>query len=433
MVAAPNCWGGYGITINLGKVDAGRRHSRWASCSTTSMPATSRPAPASRRTSPRPGILRRLPDGHASTSERPDGKSFNPYVLTDAELRGSQEAADQAEGPAGHALEGRGHAGAAVARPGGLGVAGMVGHLPPHLTSTSSTARSTSSSSMCCSRRKAVSAGSTPGRSRSGVKDSEILELCHKWIDCRLKPENMVTVAARHRLVADRRHARARCRQRYVDRAVLSTDTDGDPRPLPVRCAVLAGEVGAGLVRGRGRLSRRRRAGPHLTTAGAVSRRGLGTAGARSMPKHVLELESVTKRFGPIVAVDRVSLEIAQGEFFALLGPSGSGKTTLLRIIAGLEAPDARHASLINGQDVTAPAALRARRRHGVPGLPALPAQARWRRTSSSRCGCRAQPRRAGRAPGLGREAAAHRRAGAALSRTSSRAASSSAWPWPAA
>jgi ABC-type Fe3+/spermidine/putrescine transport system ATPase subunit len=60
----------------------------------------------------------------------------------------------------------------------------------------------------------------------------------------------------------------------------------------------------------------------------------------------------VTKRFGPIAAVDKVSLDIAQGEFFALLGPSGSGKTTLLRIIAGLETPD-EGSVLINGQDVT--------------------------------------------------------------------------------
>ena len=47
-----------------------------------------------------------------------------------------------------------------------------------------------------------------------------------------------------------------------------------------------------------------------------------------------------TKRFGTFVALDDVSLEIADGSLTALLGPSGSGKTTLLRIIAGLE--DAR-------------------------------------------------------------------------------------------
>ncbi len=50
-------------------------------------------------------------------------------------------------------------------------------------------------------------------------------------------------------------------------------------------------------------------------------------------------LEDVSKHFGSVVAVDRVSLEIADGEFFALLGPSGCGKTTTLRMIAGLEIP----------------------------------------------------------------------------------------------
>ena len=42
----------------------------------------------------------------------------------------------------------------------------------------------------------------------------------------------------------------------------------------------------------------------------------------------VVELRNVTKRFGDVLAVDDISLEIAQGEFFSLLGPSGCGKTT---------------------------------------------------------------------------------------------------------
>ncbi|MEM1879940.1 MAG: ABC transporter ATP-binding protein, partial [Desulfurococcaceae archaeon] len=53
-----------------------------------------------------------------------------------------------------------------------------------------------------------------------------------------------------------------------------------------------------------------------------------------------VELRSVTKRFGKVVAVDHVSLKVNDGEFFSLLGPSGCGKTTTLRIIAGLEFPD---------------------------------------------------------------------------------------------
>jgi len=54
----------------------------------------------------------------------------------------------------------------------------------------------------------------------------------------------------------------------------------------------------------------------------------------------LVRFEAVTRRFGPTVAVDRLSLGIYEREFFALLGPSGCGKTTLLRMLAGFEAPD---------------------------------------------------------------------------------------------
>jgi spermidine/putrescine transport system ATP-binding protein len=54
-----------------------------------------------------------------------------------------------------------------------------------------------------------------------------------------------------------------------------------------------------------------------------------------------VELEQVSKRFGDLVAVDDLSLDLARGEFFTLLGPSGCGKTTTLRMIAGFEQPDA--------------------------------------------------------------------------------------------
>ena len=49
------------------------------------------------------------------------------------------------------------------------------------------------------------------------------------------------------------------------------------------------------------------------------------------------------RHFGSVRAVDGVTLDIAEGEFFAMLGPSGSGKTTCLRLIAGFEQPDEGH------------------------------------------------------------------------------------------
>jgi spermidine/putrescine transport system ATP-binding protein len=63
-------------------------------------------------------------------------------------------------------------------------------------------------------------------------------------------------------------------------------------------------------------------------------------------------LVGVSKRFGGVNAVDDVSLEIAEGEFFSLLGPSGCGKTTTLRMVAGFELPDTGRI-VMQGRDVT--------------------------------------------------------------------------------
>jgi putrescine transport system ATP-binding protein len=65
----------------------------------------------------------------------------------------------------------------------------------------------------------------------------------------------------------------------------------------------------------------------------------------------LLRLEAVGKKFGAVQAVDRLSLDIKAGEFFALLGPSGCGKTTLLRMLAGFETPD-QGRILLDGQDI---------------------------------------------------------------------------------
>jgi len=62
-----------------------------------------------------------------------------------------------------------------------------------------------------------------------------------------------------------------------------------------------------------------------------------------------VELRDVGKRFGSVVALDRVDLEIRKGEFFSLLGPSGCGKTTTLNLIGGFETAS-RGTLLIDGQ-----------------------------------------------------------------------------------
>jgi spermidine/putrescine transport system ATP-binding protein len=70
------------------------------------------------------------------------------------------------------------------------------------------------------------------------------------------------------------------------------------------------------------------------------------------MTNPVIEFQSVTKRFGEVVAVKENNLAVAAGEFLSILGPSGCGKTTNLRMMAGFEQPDEGKV-LLNGADVT--------------------------------------------------------------------------------
>src|SRR3984893_380839 len=79
----------------------------------------------------------------------------------------------------------------------------------------------------------------------------------------------------------------------------------------------------------------------------------LSPRGGASAIQPYVRLEHVVKRYlpGGPAAVDDVSLDIARGEFFALLGPSGCGKTTLLRLLAGFERPDEGNI-LLDGADM---------------------------------------------------------------------------------
>lgn len=71
-----------------------------------------------------------------------------------------------------------------------------------------------------------------------------------------------------------------------------------------------------------------------------------------------VKIENVTKEFGEVVAVDNVSLNITDGEFFSMLGPSGCGKTTTLRLVAGFEQPTMGEISIM-GQPVAGVPAYR--------------------------------------------------------------------------
>jgi len=70
---------------------------------------------------------------------------------------------------------------------------------------------------------------------------------------------------------------------------------------------------------------------------------------AKAVP--LIRFEQVTKRFGSFTAIDNLSLDIFEKEFFALLGPSGCGKTTLMRMLAGFETPT-EGAITLDGQDI---------------------------------------------------------------------------------
>ena len=79
----------------------------------------------------------------------------------------------------------------------------------------------------------------------------------------------------------------------------------------------------------------------------------------REARRRMISVEGVVKRYGAMVAVDRLSMEIPAGRIFGLLGPNGAGKTTLLRMMMGLIVPDAGRIRLFEGLEPGSPAAIR--------------------------------------------------------------------------
>jgi spermidine/putrescine transport system ATP-binding protein len=71
------------------------------------------------------------------------------------------------------------------------------------------------------------------------------------------------------------------------------------------------------------------------------------------MVEAIVRLDAVSKSYGPVHAVEQISLAVGRGEFVSLLGPSGCGKSTILRIIAGFEIPDEGQV-VIDGTEMTA-------------------------------------------------------------------------------
>src|SRR5205823_2054110 len=110
-------------------------------------------------------------------------------------------------------------------------------------------------------------------------------------------------------------------------------------------------------------LPRRRRAQCETPAAPRASRRRhhRSILRVRADRRVLLQLEGLTKAFGGLLAVSRVSFDVAEGEILGLLGPNGSGKTTLLNLVAGALRADAGRVRLA-GRDITSlPASVRTR------------------------------------------------------------------------
>src|SRR5688572_6823303 len=72
---------------------------------------------------------------------------------------------------------------------------------------------------------------------------------------------------------------------------------------------------------------------------------------AGSLPEHMIECEELTRRFGPVVAVDHVTFRVERQSIFGFLGPNGSGKSTVIRMLCGILTPTSGRAR-VAGIDV---------------------------------------------------------------------------------
>ena len=76
---------------------------------------------------------------------------------------------------------------------------------------------------------------------------------------------------------------------------------------------------------------------------------------------HALQVEELVKRYGDVVAVDRLSFSVERGEIFGLLGPNGAGKTTTLEIVEGLQRPDSGRVNVLGLDGATRSREIKAR------------------------------------------------------------------------